>query len=74
MQTEAWQHAFKIGDRVRFVDDCAPAPGLVTEVIGDRVKVKWSDYEHELWHDTNDVYLPNCDGQVHRFICGDEDE
>lgn len=26
-------------------------------MIGDRVQVKWSDYETELWHDVNDVYL-----------------
>jgi hypothetical protein len=57
MQTQAWQHAFKLGDRVWYRDDCAPSPGRVTAMIGDRVQVKWSDYETELWHDVNDVYL-----------------
>jgi len=57
MQTQAWQHAFKIGDRVWFRDDSAPSPGYVTEVIGNRVKVRWTDYDQVLTHDVNDIYI-----------------
>lgn len=55
--TEAWQHAFKAGDRVHWITDEGER-GVITDVSQcPIISVLWSDAERITPHDAQDLVL-----------------
>lgn len=56
MTTDAWQHAYRIGERVYWRGN-RNDPGYVTDMDGPRVKVKWVHDGYDMWMDREDVVI-----------------